>query len=288
MTQQSKRTHPFDLPGLSGRVCVITGGAGIIGRAICESLAACGIKSAILDINPEAASQLAAKLQQQYGTRCIGVTADVLDRKSLEQAKIIVEAELGPVDFLINGAGGNSPKATTGTERYGGTLESSRSIFDLEITAFQSVFDLNFIGTLLPCQVFGEGMAERGRGVILNISSMNSFRPLTKIPAYSAAKASVNNFTQWLAVHLAQAGVRVNAIAPGFFLTDQNRFLLIDKETGEPTARGNKIIANTPMGKYGQPGNLQGAVLFLLSDLSAFITGVILPVDGGYSAYGGI
>ncbi len=284
----TQQPQPFDFPGLSGRVCVITGGAGIIGRAICESLAASGIKTAILDINPDAGSQLAAKLQQQYGTRCIGVSANVLDRESLEQARAIVETELGPVDFLINGAGGNSPKATTEVEMYGMTQLSSRTIFDLDSSAFQSVYDLNFTGTLLPCQVFGEGMAQRGRGVILNISSMNSFRPLTKIPAYSAAKASVNNFTQWLAVHLAQAGVRVNAIAPGFFLTNQNRFLLINKETGEPTARGNKIIANTPMGKYGDPENLQGAVLFLLSDLSAFITGVILPVDGGYSAFGGV
>ncbi|TSA34477.1 MAG: SDR family oxidoreductase [Porphyromonadaceae bacterium] len=287
-SQQSQLTGAFDLPGLSGRVCVVTGGAGIIGGAICESLAASGIKTVILDINPDAASQLAVKLQQQYGTKCIGVTANVLDRESLTLAKTMIETELGPVDFLINGAGGNSPKATTGAEVYGRTFESSPTIFDLDYSGFQGVFDLNFTGTLLPCQVFGEGMAERGRGVILNISSMNSFRPLTKIPAYSAAKASINNFTQWLAVHLAQAGVRVNAIAPGFFLTDQNRFLLIDKETGEPTARGNKIIANTPMGKYGQPEDLQGAVLFLLSDLSAFITGVILPVDGGYSAYGGV
>jgi NAD(P)-dependent dehydrogenase (short-subunit alcohol dehydrogenase family) len=285
MTQQPQ---PFDFPGLSGRVCVITGGAGIIGRAICESLAVSGIKTAILDINPDAGTQLAAKLQQQYGTRCIGVSANVLDRESLEQARAVLETELGPVDFLINGAGGNSPKATTEVEMYGMSQLSSRTIFDLDSSAFQSVYDLNFTGTLLPCQVFGEGMAQRGRGVILNISSMNSFRPLTKIPAYSAAKASVNNFTQWLAVHLAQAGVRVNAIAPGFFLTDQNRFLLINKETGEPTARGNKIIANTPMGKYGDPENLQGAVLFLLSDLSSFITGVILPVDGGYSAFGGV
>jgi NAD(P)-dependent dehydrogenase (short-subunit alcohol dehydrogenase family) len=200
--------------------------------------------------------------------------------------------ELGPIDFLINGAGGNSPKATTAVEHYDGALDhshlSSTSIFDLDTAAFTAVFDLNFTGTLLPCQVFGEDMAQRRQGVILNISSMNSFRPLTKIPAYSAAKASVNNFTQWLAVHLAHSGVRVNAIAPGFFLTEQNRFLLIDKETGERTARGHKIIAGTPLGNYGQPADLQGAVLFLLSDLSAFITGVILPVDGGYSAYGGV
>jgi len=290
MTAQShsKAIDPIVLPGLKNRVCVITGGAGIIGRAICESLAAAGIKMAVLDINPDAARQLAERLEHKSGTRCMGVMADVLNRESLEQARNKVESELGPVDFLINGAGGNSPKATTGSELYGRTLESSPTIFDLDISGFKGVFDLNFTGTLLPCQVFGEGMAQRGRGVILNISSMNSFRPLTKIPAYSAAKASVNNFTQWLAVHLAQSGVRVNAIAPGFFLTDQNRFLLTDKETGEPTPRGKKIIANTPMGWYGDPENLQGAVLFLLSDLSSFITGVILPVDGGYSAYGGV
>jgi NAD(P)-dependent dehydrogenase (short-subunit alcohol dehydrogenase family) len=294
MTQYSaKQKHlsskvSFDLPGLSGKICVITGGAGIIGKALSEGLAASGIKLAILDINPLAAGQLAEKLQEQYGTRCIGVTANVLDKPSLGHAKEIVETTLGPIDFLINGAGGNSPKATTGAEIYGRAFESSPTIFDLDPAGFQSVFDLNFMGTLLPCQVFGEGMAQRGNGVILNISSMNSFRPLTKIPAYSAAKASINNFTQWLAVHLAKSGVRVNAIAPGFFLTDQNRFLLINKENGEPTARGNKIIANTPMGKYGQPENLNGAVLFLLSDLSEFITGVILPVDGGYSAYGGV
>lgn len=287
-SQQPEKYHQLDLTGLTGRVCIITGGAGIIGRAICQSLAAAGIKSAILDINHDAASGLASRLQQESGTRCIGVSADVLDRESLEKAKIIVETELGPVDFLINGAGGNSPKATTKTEMYGTSVESSPSIFDLDISGFKGVFELNFTGTLLPCQVFGEGMAQRGHGVILNISSMNSFRPLTKIPAYSAAKASVNNFTQWLAVHLAQCGIRVNAIAPGFFLTDQNRFLLIDQKTGDPTERGKKIIANTPMGKYGQPENLQGAVLFLLSDLSAFITGIILPVDGGYSAFGGV
>ncbi len=295
MIQQSlHQQHPLPvLPGLSGRVCVITGGAGIIGQAICESLVASGIKTAILDINPETCGKLAAKLEEQYGTRCIGITADVLDRESLRQASIMVEKELGNVDFLINGAGGNSPKATTGAEQYRQTLTSSNltgasTFFDLDAEGFKSVFDLNFTGTLLPSQIFGEAMAKRGCGVILNISSMNSFRPLTKIPAYSAAKASVNNFTQWLAVHLAQSGVRVNAIAPGFFLTDQNRFLLTDKVTGAPTMRGNKIIASTPMGKYGEPGDLQGAVLFLLSDLSSFITGIILPVDGGYSAYGGV
>jgi NAD(P)-dependent dehydrogenase (short-subunit alcohol dehydrogenase family) len=162
------------------------------------------------------------------------------------------------------------------------------TFFGLGMEGFNRVFALNFTGTLLPTLVFSREMAERGKGVVINISSMNSFRPLTKIPAYSAAKASVNNFTQWLAVHLAKTGVRVNAIAPGFFLTNQNRFLLVDEKTGQPTPRGNKIMANTPVGKYGQPEDVQGAVLFLLSDLSSFITGVVLPVDGGYSAFGGV
>lgn len=299
MTKQprfSDQSSSLNLPGLAGKVCVITGGAGIIGQAICRGLASNHIKTAILDINPESAKKLANELVSETGVKCIGVEADVLSRDSLEQAKRIVEAELGPVNFLINGAGGNSPKATTFCENYtqyqNGDLADNKpersTFFDLDQSGFKFVFDLNFMGTLLPSQVFGEEMAKRGNGNILNISSMNSFRPLTKIPAYSAAKASVNNFTQWLSVHLAPAGVRVNAIAPGFFLTDQNRYLLTDKENGEPTLRGKKIIANTPMGRYGEPENLQGAVLFLLSDISSFITGVILPIDGGYSAYGGV
>ncbi len=276
------------LPGLEGRTCVITGGAGIIGRALGEALAAAGVKTAILDINREAAEASAQRLTELTGTPCLGAGADVLDRNSLEMARQLVERELGQVDFLINGAGGNSPKATTATELFSKETGSSPTFFELDMSGFRGVFDLNFMGTLLPSQVFGEPMAHRGKGNILNISSMNSFRPLTRIPAYSAAKASVNNFTQWLAVHLAPAGVRVNAIAPGFFLTEQNRFLLTDKETGEPTARGRKIIAGTPMGRYGNPEHLQGAVLFLLSDLSEFVTGIVLPVDGGYSAYGGV
>jgi len=289
--QSSDHSDASYYSSLNGCVCVITGGAGIIGRSISACLAKWGIKTAILDLNQDAAVQLANLLQSETGTKCIGVQADVLSRESLLQAKEIVETELGPVNFLINGAGGNSPKATTSAEVYPILSDHNSmgsTIFDLDPAGFKSVFDLNFMGTLLPSQVFGEGLAKRRKGVIVNISSMNSFRPLTKIPAYSAAKASVNNFTQWMAVHLAPCGVRVNAIAPGFFLTDQNRFLLTDKETGEPTARGKKVIANTPMGKYGDPSDLQGAILFLLSDSSSFITGVILPVDGGYSAYGGV
>jgi len=194
------------------------------------------------------------------------------------------------VDFLINGAGGNAPEATTSVEQIlkGQEVEFDETFFGLGSSGFDRVFALNFTGTLLPTMVFARDMVRRGKGVVLNISSMNSFRPLTKIPAYSAAKASVNNFTQWLAVHLAKTGIRVNAIAPGFFLTSQNRFLLVDEKTGQPTPRGSKIIVNTPVGHYGQPEDLQGAVLFLLSELSSFITGIVLPVDGGYSAYGGV
>ncbi len=275
---------------LNNKTCVITGGAGVIGKAICEAIAGAGIKTAIIDLNLEAAEKMAAELTAKYGTQCIGVKANVLDKESLVKAKEDVEARLGSVDFLINGAGGNSPNATTKVEQISkpGDFEQSETFFGLDLSGFDKVFALNFSGTLLPTMVFVPDMIKRGTGVILNISSMNSFRPLTKIPAYSAAKASINNFTQWLSVHLAKTGVRVNAIAPGFFLTNQNRFLLVDEKTGKPTPRGEKIIANTPVGKYGNPEDMQGAVLFLLSELSSFITGVVLPVDGGYSAFGGV
>lgn len=278
-----------DFSHLSGKVCVITGGAGVIGMAICDALASCGVKTAIVDRNPETAASLAARLTAQYKTPCIGIEANVLEKESLLRARHIIHEKLGNIDFLINGAGGNAPDATTKVEQISGQVESwEDTFFGLGMEGFDRVFALNFTGTLLPTLVFAREMAERGKGVVINISSMNSFRPLTKIPAYSAAKASVNNFTQWLAVHLAKTGVRVNAIAPGFFLTNQNRFLLVDEKTGQPTSRGNKIMANTPVGKYGQPEDVQGAVLFLLSELSSFITGVVLPVDGGYSAYGGV
>jgi NAD(P)-dependent dehydrogenase (short-subunit alcohol dehydrogenase family) len=278
-----------DFSDLKGKVCVITGGAGVIGSAICKALAVAGIRTAIVDRNPETATILAKQLTEKYNTLCIGVEANVLEKDTLISAKDIIHEKLGNIDFLINGAGGNSPDATTRVEQVSPNFESwDDSFFGLGMDGFNKVFALNFTGTLLPTAVFAREMAERGKGVVVNISSMNSFRPLTKIPAYSAAKAAVNNFTQWLAVHLAKTGVRVNAIAPGFFLTNQNRFLLVDEKTGLPTPRGNKIMANTPVGKYGQPEDIQGAVLFLLSDLSAFITGVVLPVDGGYSAYGGV
>lgn len=280
----------IDFSDLKGKVCVITGGAGIIGKAICQALASAGIKTAILDLDENAAEKMAIDLTKQYGTKCIGVSANVLDKESLINAKKQVVTKLGKVNFLINGAGGNSPSATSKVEQISGPGQFAKedTFFGLDPGSFDKVFALNFSGTLLPTMVFVPEMIESGKGIVLNISSMNSFRPLTKIPAYSAAKASVNNFTQWLAVHLARTGVRVNAIAPGFFLTNQNRFLLVDENTGKPTPRGQKIISNTPVGKYGEPEDLQGAVLFLLSDISSFITGIILPVDGGYSAYGGV
>ena len=280
----------LDFSDVKGKVCVITGGAGIIGQAICEALAIAGIKTAVIDLNRDAAEQMAAGLSARFGTDCIGVQANVLDKESLIAAKKQITDKLGKIDFLINGAGGNSPSATTKVEQIAqpGDFELQDTFFGLDLSGFDKAFALNFSGTLLPVMVFVPDMIKRGEGVILNISSMNSFRPLTKIPAYSAAKASVNNFTQWLSVHLAKTGVRVNAIAPGFFLTNQNRFLLVDEKTGKATPRGEKIMANTPVGKYGQPEDLQGAVLFLLSAMSSFITGIVLPVDGGYSAYGGV
>jgi NAD(P)-dependent dehydrogenase (short-subunit alcohol dehydrogenase family) len=273
---------------LKGKVCVITGGGGVIGSVMAEGLGRAGVKMAILDIDEQKAAKVAEQVKKNTGTDAAGFKANVLDKESLLEARGKVSAQFGAVHFLVNGAGGNSPEATTQIEQITDRKELDKSFFGLGMEGFEKVFALNFTGTLLPSMVFADDMLKHHKGGILNISSMNSFRPLTKIPAYSAAKASVNNFTQWLAVHLAKTGIRVNAIAPGFFLTNQNRFLLTDEKTGAPTARGQKIFASTPMGKYGQPEDLVGATLFLLSDLSEFITGVILPVDGGYSAYGGV
>jgi NAD(P)-dependent dehydrogenase (short-subunit alcohol dehydrogenase family) len=278
----------FDFSDLRGKVAVITGGAGIIGFAVSEAMASVGIKTAIIDVNMKAAEDIAKQLSEKFNVDCIGVEANVLDKQSLIDAKDLINEKLGLIDILINGAGGNSPKATTQIEQLTDINDLEKSFFGLEMDGFDKVFALNFNGTLLPSMVFATDMLHKQKGVILNISSMNSFKPLTKIPAYSAAKASINNFTQWLAVHLAKTGIRVNAVAPGFFLTNQNRFLLTNEKTGVPTPRGLKIISNTPVGKYGKPEDLQGAVLFLLSDLSGFITGIILPVDGGYSAFGGV
>ncbi len=275
---------------LKDKVCVITGGAGVLGASMCEALCLAGVKTVVIDLNREAASVLAGRLNKEYGVETLGVPANVLDKSSLIEARDSIIDRFGKIDYLINAAGGNSPKATTGVEQIDpdDNIDTSDNFFGLDTESFRQVFDLNFMGTLLPVMVFGAELTGSGSGVIVNISSMAALRPLTKIPAYSAAKSSVNNFTQWLAVHFGKTGVRVNAIAPGFFLTSQNRFLLTDKDTGELTPRGEKILANTPVGKFGKPEDLQGALLFLLSGLSSFINGVVLPVDGGYSAYGGV
>jgi len=275
---------------LNEKVCVITGGAGVIGVSIIRALASVGTKVAIVDINEELAQKVAAELAAEFNAEIIGVKANVLDKASLESAKLVINEKLGPIDLLINGAGGNSPQATTQVEQIEEVDLSNldKTFYGLQMEGFDKVFALNFKGTVLPSMVFTKDMLEKRSGVVLNISSMNSYHPLTKIPAYSAAKASVNNFTEWLAVHLAKVGIRVNAVAPGFFITNQNRFLVLDEKTGDYSARGNKIVSNTPMGKFGDPDDLQGAALYLLSDLSSFVTGIVIPVDGGFNAYSGV
>lgn len=275
---------------LRGKVCVITGGAGVLGSAMVKAMASVGMKIAIADINKETADKVAAEIAAEYHTDVIGVEANVLDKPSLENAKKEINEKLGEIHILVNGAGGNSPQATTKVEQITeNDLDKLEDTFyGLAIEGFDKVYALNFKGTLLPTMVFTTDMLKNKKGVVLNISSMNSYKPLTKIPAYSAAKASVNNFTEWLSVHLAKVGIRVNAIAPGFFITHQNRFLVMDEKTGNYSPRGQKIVDNTPMGKFGQPEDLQGATLFLLSEISSFITGIVVPVDGGYSAFGGV
>ena len=275
---------------LNNKLCVITGGAGVICSAIAKGLGYAGVRTAIIDINKEMAEKVASGIQKDTGSKSKAFIADVLNVKSLEKVREEINAEMGKIDFLINGAGGNSPKASTQIETMEkedlGQLE--KTFYGIGMDGYQWVFDLNLKGTVLPIMALSKDMLENGRGVILNVSSMSAFKPLTRVPAYSAAKAAVNNFTQWLATHLAKTGIRVNAIAPGFFLTNQNRYLLIDEKTGNPTPRGEKIIANTPMGRYGKVEEITGTVLFLLSDLSEFITGVVIPIDGGYSAFGGV
>jgi NAD(P)-dependent dehydrogenase (short-subunit alcohol dehydrogenase family) len=279
----------YSLNDIKGKVCVITGGAGIIGTSLAMGLASAGARIAIVDFNLEKAQEVAALIRTETGAEVIGVFGNVLEKATLLDAKKSINGAFGKIDVLINGAGGNAPTATTQVEVMSKeTLgDLSKGFFGLELEGFRKVFDLNFLGTVLPTMVFAEDMTEHG-GQIINISSMNSFRPLTKIPAYSAAKASINNLTEWLAVHFAQLNIRVNAIAPGFFLTDQNRFLLTEKESGALTPRGKKILANTPMGRFGEPEELVGTLLFLVSDLSKFITGVVIPVDGGFNVYAGV
>ncbi|MBN1576919.1 MAG: SDR family oxidoreductase [Chitinispirillaceae bacterium] len=275
---------------LKGKCCVITGGAGVLCSSLAEALAKAGVATAIVDLDGDLAVRKASEIASSTGGNVMGVAGNVLQKAALETAKKAVNNILGPVHLLINGAGGNSPKATTAAEFCEDAdidcLE--RTFFGLDLESFRTVFDLNFMGTILPTMIFAKDMVERKAGAILNISSMNSFRPLTRIPAYSAAKASINNFTAWLAVHLAPRNIRVNAIAPGFFLTEQNRFLLYDKESGALSERGRKILDATPMRRFGTPDELQDATLFLLSERAKFITGTVLPVDGGFSAYSGV
>jgi len=279
---------PISFKDLNNKVCVITGGGGVIGQALAKGIASAGVKIAILDIAEDAAKKAAENINNEFGIDAIGIKADVLSIDSMKEAHDTVLSQFQNVDFLINGAGGNSPKATTKVEFIQEDSDLAETFFGLDISGFDWVFNLNFKGTIIPTMVIAENMVKNKNGTILNISSLNAFRSLTKIPAYSAAKASVNNFTEWLAVHLAKSNVRVNAIAPGFFVTNQNRFLLFDENTNELTPRGQKIIDGTPMGKFGEVEDLIGTTLYLLSDISKFVTGIVVPVDGGFNAYSGV
>ena len=271
---------------LVGRTVAITGGGGALCGAMADALGTMGVKVAILDL-----SQGKAEIRAQAITRSGGIAlafgCDVLDPVQLRQCCDSISAAWGPPDLLINGAGGNDPRGSTSVEFEESTQAGAKgqSFFDLDPAGFRHVFDLNFMGTFLTTQIFARGMVARGKGSIVNISSMSAFMPLTKVAAYSAAKAAVSNFTQWLAVHFSHAGVRVNALAPGFFMTEQLRFLHIDPATGELLPRARQVIAHTPMGRYGQPDDLIGALVWLLSDASGFVTGVVVPIDGGFSSY---
>lgn len=269
----------------TGLTVVITGGAGILGGEMACALVGCGANVAVLDRDPALADRLIKRINMidKPGIgKVVVVYGDVLKKETLIKAEEVIQTELGTVDALINAAGGNRPTATTSPDL---------SFFDLPDDALRGVFDLNMLGTIIPSQVFGRGMAQRGEGSILNISSMSAFRPLTRVLGYSAAKAGINNFTQWLAVHMAQnysPRIRVNALAPGFFLTEQNRYLMTDKDTGELTPRGKSVIAHTPMARFGTPDELLGAIMWLLSPASSFVTGVVIPIDGGFSAFSGV
>ena len=271
-----------NLFSLSEKVAAITGGGGVLCGTLSRALARLGVRVAVLDILEDAAKAVADDIVNTGG-EAIGLHCDVLEKKTLESARNTIVANFGNVDILINGAGGNKSQATTSPDL---------SFFDLPYDALRWVFDLNLLGTVLPSQVFGKYMIEQDGGSILNVSSMNAFRPLTRTPAYAAAKAGISNFTQWLAVHMAQEyspKIRVNAIAPGFFLTEQNRFLLTDKETRDLTPRGRTIVAHTPVGRFGNPEDLIGTVVWLLSAAaSSFVTGIVVPIDGGFSAFSGV
>lgn len=277
-------------PDFSGKTAAVTGGGGVLCAMFAKALAACGAKVAVLDLAEDRAQLVADEIKADGG-EAMAVKVNVLEKQSVDEAHAAVLRAYGKCDILINGAGGNHPRATCDDEFF--HLETlldpdKKSFFDLDPSSFDFVFGLNMKGTLLPTQAFALDMAEEQGGIILNISSMNAFTPLTKIPAYSAAKAAVSNFTQWLAVHFATTGIRVNALAPGFFSTQQNAALLWN-EDGTPTARTGKILRNTPMGRFGESEELLGGMLYLLdNNASAFVTGVVLPIDGGFSAYSGV
>ena len=270
-----------ELFDLHGRTALVTGGSGVLGSVMARGLAQAGARVAVLGRREEPALTVAATIRAAGG-EAIGVAADVLDRPALEKANETITAALGLVDILINGAGGNQPQATTGPDR---------PFFDLEMAAIRHVFDANVTGAIVCSQVFGRVMAERRQGCIINIASMAGIRPLTRVVTYSTAKAALINFTQWLAVHMAQEyspAIRVNAIAPGFFLTEQNRFLLLDGQSGTWTARGSAIVQHTPMGRLGEPEDLIGILIWLASPASTFVTGTVIPVDGGFASFSGV
>lgn len=273
---------PFKVD-LSDKVVAITGAGGIICGEFAKALALCGAKVALLDINYDAAKKMA----DEIGENAIAVRCNCLDKQSITEAKNVINESFGKVNFLINGAGGNNPKATTDIEYMTPDVQGVKTFFDIDEAGFKFVFDLNITSAFLVTQVFAQDMIQTG-GNIINVSSMNAFRPLTKIPAYSAAKAGISNLTEWLAVHFAGCGIRCNAIAPGFFVTNQNRGLLFN-EDGTPTARTGKILGATPMKKFGEISDLIGALLWLSDDgASGFVTGTVIPVDGGFSAYSGV
>ena len=284
-------SSPFGVD-LTGKVAVVTGGGGVLCSTMAKALAACGASVAVADLRVEAAQKIVQEIVTAGG-KAMAVGCNVLERPSLDAANTEIERQFGPVDILLNGAGGNHPKGTTSREYLNpdDLLKENRELvtfYDLDPKGIEFVFNLNFLGTLLPSQAFTRKMAVRRKGVVINISSMNAFKPLTKIPAYSGAKAAVSNLTQWMAVHMSKAGIRVNAIAPGFFLADQNRALLTQPD-GSLTPRGQTIINHTPLGRFGEPKDLVGALLWLVSDDAAgFVTGVVVPVDGGFSAFSGV
>ena len=277
----------MNLFDISGGTAVITGAGGALCGALANALGSMQVNVAVLDLNEENAERTAESIQKKGG-KAQAYRCDVLDEAELEACFAAIKSRFGIPTFLINGAGGNDPRGTTTHDFYDqADVEASdvTSFFDLDFDGFQFVFGLNFLGTFLPTKVFTRGMVEKGHGSVINIASMSAITPLTRVSAYSAAKAAVANFTRWLAVHFSQTGIRVNALAPGFFMTEQLRFLHIDQVTGEYTPRAKKVLANTPMKRYGEPEELVGTVVYLLSDASKFVTGTVIPIDGGFSAY---